>query len=232
VGVNWFDSTVMQFFNQMSQQSWRFDYTILSLSENQLIKGGCMAAIFWWLWFLKDENQVNTREHIIATIFGSFTAILSARILMLALPYRVRPMHDASLDFLWPFGVEENSYANMSSFPSDHAVFFFAVVTGLATAKRKLGIPLFIFTIFLILLPRIYLGLHYPSDIVVGSILGVGIGILVNSKNVRRRIAPPIFRLEEKSASVFYTVFFLLTYQIADMFDSGRAMIRYLITMF
>jgi membrane-associated phospholipid phosphatase len=63
------------------------------------------------------------------------------------------------------------------SFPSAHATSSFAVATAMT---RVDGIAALAFALALALsLGRPYLGMHYPSDVVVGAALGVILGLLV-----------------------------------------------------
>ncbi len=61
------------------------------------------------------------------------------------------------------------------SFPSNHALNNFAVATFFTLLYPRLKWVLFI-TATLIALSRPYLGLHYPSDILGGAIIGAAIG--------------------------------------------------------
>ena len=60
------------------------------------------------------------------------------------------------------------------SFPSAHATFAFMMATLLAYWFPRFRIIFFIIAGF-ISWTRIYLGLHYPTDVMMGSILGYGI---------------------------------------------------------
>ncbi len=57
------------------------------------------------------------------------------------------------------------------SFPSEHAAIAFAVATSSYFLNRKVGIIMFLAAI-LISISRLIIGLHYPSDIIAGGILG------------------------------------------------------------
>jgi membrane-associated phospholipid phosphatase len=63
------------------------------------------------------------------------------------------------------------------SFPSAHATSSFAVATAM-TRVEPLGGLAFLLA-FALALGRPYLGMHYPSDVAVGAVLGVGLGLLV-----------------------------------------------------
>jgi len=63
------------------------------------------------------------------------------------------------------------------SFPSAHATSSFAVATAM-TRVEPLGALAFALA-FALALGRPYLGLHYPSDVAAGAILGVALGLLV-----------------------------------------------------
>jgi len=60
------------------------------------------------------------------------------------------------------------------SFPSAHTLFAFMMATLLATWFPRYRVIFFITAAF-IGWTRIYLGLHYPTDVIVGGLLGYGI---------------------------------------------------------
>jgi undecaprenyl-diphosphatase len=64
------------------------------------------------------------------------------------------------------------------SFPSNHASRAFACALFLSFRFRKWALPLFVYA-FLIGLAKIYVGAHYPVDIIGGAVLGIGMGLLV-----------------------------------------------------
>lgn len=64
-----------------------------------------------------------------------------------------------------------------SSFPSGHTLGYFSLATVYGNKYPKLAIPLYGFGV-MVGLSRIYLGEHYPSDVVAGAIWGIGIGYL------------------------------------------------------
>ena len=79
-----------------------------------------------------------------------------------------------------------------SSFPSGHATVAFACATVLALAVPRLRWPLFALAA-LIAFSRVYVGVHYPLDVLAGAVLGVTFGFAVRYagagiRRVARRI--------------------------------------------
>ena len=64
------------------------------------------------------------------------------------------------------------------SFPSGHATTSFCLATVIAMRYPKLRVPAFIVAL-LVALSRPYIGVHYPSDILGGIILGMLVGYVV-----------------------------------------------------
>jgi len=64
------------------------------------------------------------------------------------------------------------------SFPSGHAAFFFAISTIVFLYNKKAGLLFFLASI-IISLARVFSGIHWPTDILVGAIVGVASGFLI-----------------------------------------------------
>lgn len=63
------------------------------------------------------------------------------------------------------------------SFPSGHAAHAFAVgVVILILMPRKIGVPIIVISI-LMAYSRLYIGVHYPTDVIAGALLGTCIAL-------------------------------------------------------
>lgn len=223
--MNSFDFEIITFFNRFSQHAGTFDALVGILSVNHLVKGGVLAMLLWWAWFTTWEANAQNRERITCTLFSCVFGFILARVLALTLPFRLRPRHDPNLPFLLPQGADSTLLDGWSSFPSDYAVLFFALSTGLFFISRRAGVFAFVYTTVMICLPRIYLGLHYPTDIIAGAGVGIAVAAIANIFLVKNRHIRSVVGWSHRKPARFYPLFFLLTYQIADMFDSSKAVL-------
>ena len=64
------------------------------------------------------------------------------------------------------------------SFPSDHAVFYFSLAMAMYFIDKKL-FKYFLISAMLMGVARVFVGVHYPVDIVAGAVIGVGVGLVV-----------------------------------------------------
>ena len=113
-------------------------------------------------------------------VFKQFLALAVVLILVAvvsqglkALIFRERPFVDH------PF-IEKLSEAGSSSFPSGHTLEAFAVAAALTFlfSRKKIVIPVYIWAI-LVAYSRMALGVHYPSDVLAGILIGTFIGWIV-----------------------------------------------------
>lgn len=81
----------------------------------------------------------------------------------------------------WPLRFSLNPLADASgySFPSGHAASGFCVITPLLLKfeNRIYKILVSLFG-YLTAFARVYVGVHFPTDIIVGSLIGIGLGLL------------------------------------------------------
>jgi len=226
--LNPFDSAILSFVNSFAHRWFVLDATMALMVSNNLIKGGVITALIWWGWFRASAKQNENREILSCGVLCGFLSLFLARTLADVLPFRERPVHDAAAHFRLPYLTNE-SIIHWSSFPSDHATLFFALALSIFFVSRRAGIAAMCYAFFMVCLPRVYMGFHYPTDILAGAAIGVGTASLVKVARFRALVARPVMRWLEKSPGLFYTGFFLLTFQIAITFDSVRQIGRYLL---
>jgi membrane-associated phospholipid phosphatase len=68
------------------------------------------------------------------------------------------------------------SLPDSASFPSGHAATAFAAATAVGVLHPRLRAPLLLLA-GMVALSRVYLGVHFWSDVLVGSLLGVAVGL-------------------------------------------------------
>jgi undecaprenyl-diphosphatase len=74
------------------------------------------------------------------------------------------------------------------SFPSDHATGAFALAFGIWLYDRTIGTVLLVLAAILSF-ARVYVGTHYPGDVLAGALIGVAVaGVLYRLKPTRRLI--------------------------------------------
>ena len=76
------------------------------------------------------------------------------------------------------------------SFPSGHATVAFACATVLVLAVPRLRLPLYALAA-LIAFSRVYVGVHYPFDVLAGALLGVAIAIALRMLAAALRRSTP-----------------------------------------
>lgn len=208
------------------------DRLVSFIANNDLFKGFIAMSVVWWLWLRQEpttnrEDNRDVREHLIATLIACLVALALARVLAQTLPFRPRPFSLSVFDGSFALSRAYAGFDEWSSFPSDHATLFIALAVGVWCAHARAGLLLLIYVTVMILLPRVYLGMHYPTDILVGGAIGALIAWALNLAPVRQRIARPFLQWHQFSPGTFYACAFLLTSQIAVLFDPVRKAARF-----
>lgn len=131
-------------------------------------KAGNNGAIWFGLGVVLAALDPSNREAwLICGLLGPVAIGLNYVVKLIV--KRPRPV----LEGLPPLGGAPSSL----SFPSAHATSAFAVATAM-TRVDPLGAIAFVLA-FALALGRPYLGMHYPSDVLAGAVLGVALGLIV-----------------------------------------------------
>lgn len=216
-----FDSFFYSLLAPFAHQNQGFDVLVNRLADNAEFKTLPVILLMWWFWFQTHKNQRLRREWLVGTLGGGFAALLVGRILVHVLPFRARPVWDASLSsVVFPFHAWMPD--RLSSFPSDHAVLFFSLATGLWLVSRPAGLIATLWAAFMVCLPRVYLGFHFATDILAGAAVGVAVALVTAFLSRRIGLLKGIVDWAERSPAAFYVLMFFVSYQVADMFEHIR----------
>ena len=220
--MNFFDASIMRCLNGLSQTSRSFDSLMIFIVDNSFVKGVIIVSLLWFFWFQESSKITFNRERVIICIVSCFISLFVARALALTLPFRLRPFFNSGINFIKPLGARAPELSIWSSFPSDNAVMFFSLATGIFLISRRVGLLTYLYVLAVICFPRVYLGYHYPTDILAGAILGISITYLISIEKVSRPVIQKVFRFSNKYTGLFYTLCFLLIYEISRMFIEVR----------
>ena len=123
---------------------------------------------------------VRRRPEIFALVLAAVVLGIAESSLLKALIPRARP-HDDPLV----------AVPHTHSFPSGHAASAFAAATVLARFESR-GRPWFYLLAAAIAFSRVYVGVHWPSDVLAGALLGVATALLLlaGARRARRPARP------------------------------------------
>jgi undecaprenyl-diphosphatase len=210
------DVSIYRAINGLCGTSQILDRIVYHISP---LRGVLFMGIFGLLWFRQDKSRIRTQEKLILLIMAVLVALLVNRTISTLLPFRMRPMYALGANapsFTWAIDLE-----NWSSFPSDNASYLFAIATCIWLVSRPWGLVFGVFSTFA-LVERVYLGIHYPSDIVVGALLGIVSAIAVERDVFYRRISAPLLALEKSAPSYFYGALLLVLAEVVTGFQNTR----------
>lgn len=215
----------MLWLNQFAGGSAAVDGFIKEVSDNVLVQGAVPVTALAYLWFRckTPAQRAHDREKILITLAAAIVTIFFARWIAALLPYRQRPINEAALGFHNGHPEWGHDLYLWSSFPSDHAVLFFALATGIAAMSRPLGILMLLHAAIVDCLPRIYLGFHHPTDILAGALLGVAGTAAMLAMPINRTWSQRVLAWSDTRTGFFYAALWLLIAQVATMFDSAVA---------
>lgn len=221
---NSFDFRIEQSLNQFALKSPFLNGCMSLLVRSFLFRGGVLLSWIWYVLFdSKRPGQLRKgAELLVGTMLLSILYMPVVRIVAYLLPFRARPIATPALHFVLP--VKDVAGAvNWSAFPSDHALLFSALATGIFFVSRRAGILAYLWVAIAICLPRLYVGFHWPTDILAGAVLGVALASVSLVPGFRRWTKRVICSQYTLYPAPCYAILFLYTFgvgtQFADAFN-------------
>jgi undecaprenyl-diphosphatase len=131
------------------------------------------AAATILLWFLaRPGGSVKWKAATVAALASAGVALLVNQVIghvwFRERPFVAHPAHAVVL----------TARSTDPSFPSDHAAAAFAIATAVFAFSARAGLAFFAGAV-LISLSRIFVGLHYPGDVLGGALIGIASALLV-----------------------------------------------------
>ncbi len=167
------DVNIFYLFNNLAGQSHIFDVLVVFLAAYLQY---FLALTFILLLYFSGYAMPEKIRIFLVTIAAIAVSRLGVTELIRFFVHRPRPFIDLTVHKLLSSGW---FYSDTEwSFPSGHSSFFFAMATVIYLYNKKWGIGFFIAAI-LMNLSRIVAGVHYPSDILGGAIIGVVVGYII-----------------------------------------------------
>ncbi|MBC8147585.1 MAG: phosphatase PAP2 family protein [Bacteroidetes bacterium] len=171
--INW-DIELFLFIN--GNHNSFFDFVMFWLSDKLI---WIPLYIFFLYLVIKHYKKQSITIILLIAILIAMTDLISVHFFKNVFE-RLRPCHNPSISHL--VHLVKGHCGGQYSFVSSHATNSFGIATLLSLLLRKrikFILPLLLVWAILIAFSRIYLGVHFPLDVVGGGILGITIGAFV-----------------------------------------------------
>lgn len=161
------DTRLFFLLNDLAGKSRFFDMLVIFLAEYLQY---FLVVVFLALLFFSSYSKREKLYLFWTTAVSSAVSRFGVTELIRFFYHRPRPFS--------VLPVRQLLFENEWSFPSGHATFFFAFAGAIYLYNKKWGIGFFIAAL-LMAASRIIAGIHYPSDIIGGIMIGAAVAYVV-----------------------------------------------------
>ncbi|MGW3035774.1 phosphatase PAP2 family protein [Streptomyces sp. NPDC001178] len=169
-----------------------FDRIVSFVGEYGLLLAMVLLVVWCW-WSVRRRGDEDAASSVAALVWAPVAAALAVLVNVPIRGFVERPRPFRTHDGLDVLVSGKTDF----SFVSDHATITMAMAVGVFVANRKFGVV----GIGLALLEgfcRVYMGVHYPTDVVGGFALGTAVALLLSP--VAMLLLTPVMKAVEGSA--------------------------------
>ncbi|WP_258110596.1 undecaprenyl-diphosphatase [Alicyclobacillus sp. SP_1] len=163
--MNSFDVVLYHFVNNLSGHVAILDAIMIVLAKDAPF---LYAALFIVAWFTLPREDSKIRHGLIVSVLAGILALV-VNVVISHIWFRPRPFA------VLPNGTFHQliAHSNDASFPSDHASGSFAFAFGVYRRGPIWIRRSFMALAILVAIARVYVGLHWPTDVVAGVVVGL-----------------------------------------------------------
>ena len=217
---------VMRWLAALGGRSWFLDGIAMQVATSYLYRSLPYVTILsaYWAAAWSEGRSGRVRRTVAAAFLIAFVAGALSRVVQNAW-VTPRPVYDPVLGRLFAPTFQSAIDHDFHSFPSDHAAFLLPLVWYVGRLHGWLGGAAGVL-LSLGMLSRVYLGVHYPVDVVVGLGLGALVIVLVERfwPTLPDRACTLVRACEARWPRAVAALLFLVAYAYATMFDDLRRM--------
>jgi len=199
-----------------------------SLIANPLLSTWIIAMVFFRFW-IREDGETTERRVVLTRML--IALVVAVALSLLPRPWVYWPAPNSNPPYEHLFSRYLQGTGTQNCFPSHSTLVYFTVALGLWPIDRRWSTALVLLTLACISLPRVYIGGHYPVDVVASIFLSVVVLVFVSRASIADKLANRLVSGYGKSA-VGSWIFLLWTFELGEGFRGseliGRAICRFL----
>ncbi|QIW19407.1 undecaprenyl-diphosphatase [Bacillus thuringiensis] len=145
--------------NDLGKQYPSLNSTMVFLAEYMVYFLGLIIIAYWFT--QSRQNKMVIIQAMIAFITAEIIGKLAGKLHLNYQPFAVLPNVNKLID-----------HAVDNSFPSDHTILFFSICFSFWLVHKKAR-WLWLILAFCVAISRIWVGVHYPFDVLTGALIGI-----------------------------------------------------------
>ncbi|MFL0405172.1 undecaprenyl-diphosphatase [Bacillus nitratireducens] len=145
--------------NDLGKQYSSLNSTMVFLAEYMVYFLGLIIMAYWFT--QSRKNKMMIIQAMVAFGTAEIIGKLAGNLHLNYQPFAVLPNVNKLVD-----------HAVDNSFPSDHTILFFSICFSFWLVRKKTG-WLWLVLAFCVAISRIWVGVHYPFDVVTGALIGI-----------------------------------------------------------
>ncbi|HDR7567902.1 undecaprenyl-diphosphatase [Bacillus mycoides] len=145
--------------NNLGKQYSSLNSTMVFLAEYMVYFLGLIIIAYWFT--QSKKNKMMIIQAIVAFVIAEIIGKLAGNLHLNYQPFAVLPNVNKLVD-----------HAVDNSFPSDHTILFFSICFSFWLVRKK-SRWLWLVLAFCVAISRIWVGVHYPFDVITGALIGI-----------------------------------------------------------